>query len=88
MLKRQEPHDYSLYTAVDPIRITELHLKGFMPEYIYGKFVYFRTSDKLTKYLNGEDISEPKSESVKEIKVEETEPKENKYVPSTKKKEK
>jgi hypothetical protein len=51
MLKLQEPKDFSLYTAVDPTRISELHLAGFIPEYLYGSYVYFRTTEKLIEYL-------------------------------------
>lgn len=98
MLKRQAPHNPSLYTAIDPIRISELHRNGFFPEYLYGQYVYFRTTNELVAYLNGDKVEtkeekkvEPKKidkTEVEEIKVEKVDKEKqlNKYIPKEKKK--
>lgn len=51
MLKIQKPYDMSKYLAVDPIRVNELHLLGFAPEYLFNNKMYFLKTIQLEDYL-------------------------------------
>ena len=54
MLKMQKPNKPNEYEKFDISRINELHLAGFLPEYLDGSYVYFRKSKELLAYLNNE----------------------------------
>jgi len=58
LLKLQKPSRLDMYEKLDASRINELHLAGFIPEYLYGLYVYFRKSAELTSFLNNE-VKEP-----------------------------
>ena len=79
MLKRQKPYNLALYTAIEPSKVTELHLAGFYPEYLWGRYVYFKTTDELISYLNGE----PNTKKQEKKNIKEEKPKESK-IDSTK----
>lgn len=93
MLKRQKPDNITQYIAVDPTRISELHLLGFLPEYLWNNIIYFKDTIDLNNYLKygiepiKEEAKKVQIETVDIVKIKEVEETKEKKVSSKKKKE-
>lgn len=69
MLKLQIPHNLNEYIGVDATRGNELHSLGFIPEYLYGKKLYFKNSSDLINYLENGIKPKKKSPTYESSKV-------------------